>query len=584
MSKLTQAIEYAKEGNKVKARQYLTEIVQTEPNNESAWLWMSSVVEKKDQQIHCLQQALRINPNNQHASMGLEKLISQNASFERIGNPISMDKPQAQIQPSASISDQGLPLPPIARWSNGFRSWGILSKLEDGKRNSSKLGVFIAESGVAENRIFGWAGLFIFLAVLSGVLASVAFDNSPVAIGIAVCFLVAALYRLGTWYLSKDLKIEIYRDGFFYRKDGQEHTVYWREIEYMTEKWEKMVYQGIIHIYTHKVEIFRTNGTKLELNRSLQKIEEMGRYIQLAVADTLLPTYVDRLKMNADCDFGVFTINRSGIKYKGDFLPWRMIRSIEVLSVGRTTLKIQAIDGSKWRAWATENGGSLKNLQLFLHLSNWFINVARIPPENLNVQEEPDNGDIIYRLFLTKKEAQTGIQKTFYVGTSLQERELTVKIPPGTPAGTTYRFPDHGRSAANGHFGTLTVETVVEQVTPAQKKWEQTQILLGIIILMGGLIWLGFWSPLDPISNIVLAALCGGVGGALLSIRQRMVGVLSGVIGGAISFILQFAYYVAMYILFGREGFWNYESVLVLFVSALPGYGLYKLLQKWMAN
>ena len=584
MGNLTQAIEYAKAGDKVKARQILTEIVQTEPNNETAWLWMSSVVEKKEQQTYCLQQALRINPNNQHATVGLSKLTSQHDSAERVGDPIPPDKPQAELKPSISVLDQGLPLPDISKWSNGFRSWGILTKLENGKRNSPKLGIFIAESGVAENRIFGWAGLFIFLAVLSGFLARTAFDNSLVMIGIAICFLIAALYRLMAWYLSKDLKIEIYREGFLYRKDGQEHTVYWREIEYVTEKWEKMVYQGIIHIYTHKVEIFRTNGTKLEMNRSLQKIEEMGRCIQLAVADALLPAYVDRLTINADCDFGVFTINRNGIKYKGSFLPWKMVQSIEVHSIGRTTLKVQAMDGSKWRPWATENGGSLKNLQLFLSLSTWFINAARMPQSNLNMLKEPDNGDVIYRVFLTKKEAQTGIQKTFYIGTSLQERELFVKIPPGTPPGTAYRFPDYGRLTANGHYGMLTVETVVEQITPAQKRWQETQLFFGLVILMGGLMWLGFFSSLDPISSIILSALVGGVGGALVSYRQRLVGILAGTIGGVISFVLQFLYYIMMYIMFGRESFWNYESVLVFFVSVLPGFGLYKLLQKWMAK
>jgi hypothetical protein len=35
---------------------------------------------------------------------------------------------------------------------------------------------------------------------------------------------------------------------------------------------------------------------------------------------------------------------------------------------------------------------------------------------------------------------------------------------------------------------------------------------------------------------------------------------------------------------FGGESFWNYEMVLVLLISALPGLGIYKLLQKFTAK
>ena len=77
MSKLNLAIEYVKAGDKSRAKQILTEVIQAEPGNDTAWLWMSSIVDTKEQQIRCLQQALQINPNNQHATIGLSKLTGQ---------------------------------------------------------------------------------------------------------------------------------------------------------------------------------------------------------------------------------------------------------------------------------------------------------------------------------------------------------------------------------------------------------------------------------------------------------------------------------------------------------------------------
>jgi hypothetical protein len=124
----------------------------------------------------------------------------------------------------------------------------------------------------------------------------------------------------------------------------------------------------------------------------------------------------------------------------------------------------------------------------------------------------------------------------------------------------------------------------VEQVTAAQKRWQEFQILLGIIILGGGLMWLGFWSTLDLLTSLVLSLVIGGLGGVLIAIQHRFIGAISGSIGAAVSFILQVIYFEFMYIAFGRESFWNYEAVLVLFLSALPGYGLYVLLKKLTAK
>jgi hypothetical protein len=476
------------------------------------------------------------------------------------------------------------PVPDISYVSNGFRGWGILNKVSEAKRNSPQLGIFIAESGIAENRTFGWAALFILLAALFGFLAALKFMNSLAMIAIGFVFLAAAIYRLMMWFLNKDLKLEIFREGFRLQKASQEHVVYWRDIAYVKEQWHKSVYQGIIHVYTHKVEIVGKNGIKLEMDRSLEKIEEMGRRIQLAVADHRLPDHVEQLKRAEDCDFGAFAINRFGIRHKGSlFLPWEQVKSIDVHSIGQTTLKVNGLNQGKWSsAWATENGGAVKNLTLFLNLAYWFIESAGRPvPDSSSASQGVDSGDVYYPLLLTKRESQEGTQKVFWVGMPLQERELIVKIPPGTQPGTIYRFPDYGRTNADhGGPGTLTIEIFVEQITPQQKRWEEIQIFAGILVLIGGMIWLLMGSSLELLSNILLSTMIGGVGGILISVRQRLAGLIAGAIGGAICFILQFIYILFMYIVFARDSFWNYELVVVLLISALPGIGIYKLLQK----
>ena len=71
-SKLQQAITAIKGGNKEKGKQILVETLKADPNNENAWLWMTKVVDSDKQRLQCLEQVLRINPDNETAKRGIE--------------------------------------------------------------------------------------------------------------------------------------------------------------------------------------------------------------------------------------------------------------------------------------------------------------------------------------------------------------------------------------------------------------------------------------------------------------------------------------------------------------------------------
>jgi hypothetical protein len=74
---LKQGIAALKAGQKAEARRLLAQVVQQDKNNETAWLWLSGAVDTDRERIHCLRETLRINPNNEHARRGLEKLESK---------------------------------------------------------------------------------------------------------------------------------------------------------------------------------------------------------------------------------------------------------------------------------------------------------------------------------------------------------------------------------------------------------------------------------------------------------------------------------------------------------------------------
>jgi hypothetical protein len=93
-----QAIEAYKAQDKDKAKELLLKAVDVDPQNEQAWMWMSAVVDTPEEQQICLENALKINPNNERAKKGLEVVNQKLASS---GKRATSSPPATTSQPSA---------------------------------------------------------------------------------------------------------------------------------------------------------------------------------------------------------------------------------------------------------------------------------------------------------------------------------------------------------------------------------------------------------------------------------------------------------------------------------------------------
>ncbi len=95
---LQQGIAAVRTGQLDVGRQLLARAIQLNPQSETAWIWMSGVVQTDEQRIQCLRQVIAINPNNELALKGLRALGA-------LDEPAP---PPVQAPPPASV-DQPLP-------------------------------------------------------------------------------------------------------------------------------------------------------------------------------------------------------------------------------------------------------------------------------------------------------------------------------------------------------------------------------------------------------------------------------------------------------------------------------------------
>lgn len=79
---LQRAIEAARAGRKEEARDLLIQIVENDPENETAWIWLSGLVDSLDDRIIACENALTLNPANEKVRAYLAELQEQQRARE----------------------------------------------------------------------------------------------------------------------------------------------------------------------------------------------------------------------------------------------------------------------------------------------------------------------------------------------------------------------------------------------------------------------------------------------------------------------------------------------------------------------
>lgn len=101
MPDIQQAITAIKSGDKATGKQLLIEAIKADQRNETAWLWMTQCVGTDEERLKCLQNVLRINPNNETAKRGLTALQQKPVS-----PPKPAESPKAELQAKEQTEHQ----------------------------------------------------------------------------------------------------------------------------------------------------------------------------------------------------------------------------------------------------------------------------------------------------------------------------------------------------------------------------------------------------------------------------------------------------------------------------------------------
>jgi len=105
---LDNGIKAAKAGDSATARKLLKQVLDEDPNNELALMWLASSVSSPAERRLYLQQVVRINPDNTRAGQALAQLSTKDGiKVESVARQVESDRVQQRTQPNVDDTDEG---------------------------------------------------------------------------------------------------------------------------------------------------------------------------------------------------------------------------------------------------------------------------------------------------------------------------------------------------------------------------------------------------------------------------------------------------------------------------------------------
>ncbi len=130
---LQRAIQAARAGRKVEARDLLLELVEVDPRNEMAWMWLSGLVDSLEDRIVACENVLTINPANEKVRAYLEELQRQYgsilASKKREEAADLFNQAKSHFEKKDRDTALQLAMQAVEKWEDYEEAWLLVARL-----------------------------------------------------------------------------------------------------------------------------------------------------------------------------------------------------------------------------------------------------------------------------------------------------------------------------------------------------------------------------------------------------------------------------------------------------------------------
>lgn len=217
--------------------------------------------------------------------------------------------------------------------------------------------------------------IFLIMTIMSNLdsflqFLTSSFVNTLAFIGFILFFLsVYGLLFLGiplSFYRNRNPSILHCTEGLIYRRGRRTITMYWQEIESVSESiW---VSSGNTQDPSYTCTL-RLHGKKYAFSRNIENARELGRAIEREITRRRIASGWRQIKQGEKLRFGPLCISKEGM-YKGlDLVPWDQISQVHIFQGVIAIAK----DGIPQK-WPLVRVARIPNFFLFVALIHFLVN------------------------------------------------------------------------------------------------------------------------------------------------------------------------------------------------------------------
>jgi hypothetical protein len=184
------------------------------------------------------------------------------------------------------------------------------------------------------------------------------------------------LFLLGIWtgwlaYANWNKGAVAYEKGFAYRDRKGIQAWRWEDLvsqtAAVTRHYTNGIYTGTTHVYT----LFNREGTRLVLNDSLAKVEELAALVEEGSFPLLYEKAAQLYNTGQTLTFGPVAISKAGIQIGKKTYPWQEVQQV---SIQQGVVKVSRKDGG-WFSGASAMASTIPNLRILLSIIDQVVGI-----------------------------------------------------------------------------------------------------------------------------------------------------------------------------------------------------------------
>ena len=188
---------------------------------------------------------------------------------------------------------------------------------------------------------------------------------------LALCLFGFGIFLALTAFFNWNKAAVLYEKGLAYNDRKGVQVWRWEDVHYffiaITKHYTNGIYTGTTYVYT----LQKTDGSRLVLNNTLGKVQDLGGAIQQKVFPIQYQRMVDVVKQGQWLNLGPIMLNKDGIKMDKKVYTWA---EVEQVGIQRGYVSVKKLNGG-WFSGASTPVAAIPNLDPFLAIVDQIVKV-----------------------------------------------------------------------------------------------------------------------------------------------------------------------------------------------------------------